>query len=56
MIWEAFRAEYLDSPIELASGLLNLVTGNSMSLQDASHKSGAGQIEMFVQRVGKRWN
>ena len=53
MIWEAFRAEYLESRTEVASGLLNWMMGNSISLQDVSHTTGAGQIEMLVQMVGK---
>src|SRR5258708_22441408 len=53
MIWEAFRAEYLESRTEVASGLLNSVMGDSMSLQDVSHTTGAGQIAMLVQMVGK---
>jgi 2-isopropylmalate synthase len=53
MIWETFRAEYLESRTEVASGLLNSVMGNSMSLQDVSHTTGAGQIETLVQVVGK---
>ena len=53
MIWDTFRAEYLESQTEVASGLLNWVMGNSMSLQDVSHTTGAVQIEMLVQMVGK---
>ena len=53
MIWEAFRAEYLESRTEVASALLNWVMGNSRSLQDVSHTTGAGQIGMWVQMIGK---
>ncbi|HEY6766358.1 MAG TPA: 2-isopropylmalate synthase, partial [Candidatus Sulfotelmatobacter sp.] len=53
MIWETFRAEYLEARTEIASGLLNWIMGNSTSLQDVSHTTGAGQIEMSVQMVGK---
>jgi 2-isopropylmalate synthase len=53
MIWETFRAEYLESRTEVASALLTWIMGNSMSLQDISHKTGAGQIEMLVQMVRK---
>jgi len=53
MIWETFRAEYLQSRTEVASGLLNWAMGNPMSLQDVSHTTGADQIEMLVQMVGK---
>jgi 2-isopropylmalate synthase len=53
MIWEAFRAEYLESRTEVATGLLNWAMGNSMNLQDVSHTTGAAQIEMLVQMVGK---
>jgi 2-isopropylmalate synthase len=53
MIWETFRAEYLESRTEVASGLLNWAMGNSMSLQEVSHTTSAGQIEILVQMVGK---
>jgi 2-isopropylmalate synthase len=53
MIWETFRAEYLESRTELASGLLNWAMVNSMSLQDVSHATGSGQIDMLAQMVGK---
>jgi len=53
MIWQAFRAEYLESRTEVASGLLNWAMANPMSLQDVSHTTGAGQIDMLVQMVGK---
>src|SRR3984885_15148630 len=53
MIWEAFRAEYLESRTEIARGLLNWVMGNSTSLQDVPQTTGAVQIEMLVQLVGK---
>jgi 2-isopropylmalate synthase len=53
MIWETFRAEYLESRAEVAGALLNWVRGNSMSLQDLSHTTGTGQIEMLVQMVRK---
>jgi 2-isopropylmalate synthase len=53
MIWEAFRAEYLESRTEVATGLLNWAMGNSMNLQDVSHTTGAAQIKMLVQMVGK---
>jgi hypothetical protein len=53
MIWEAFRAEYLEPRTEVARGLLNWAMGNSMSLQDVSQTTGAVQIEMLLQLVGK---
>jgi len=53
MIWETFRTEYLESRTEVASWLLNWATGNSMSLQDVPHSTGAGKIDMLVQMVGK---
>jgi len=53
MIWEAFRAEYLESRTEVASGLLDWAMGNSMSLHDVSHTTGADQLELLVQMVGK---
>jgi hypothetical protein len=53
MIWETFRAEYLESRTEVASGLLNWIMENSIRLQDVSHTTGAVQIEMLVQMVGK---
>src|SRR5260370_22519199 len=36
MIWETFRAEYLESRTEVASGLLNWIVANSMSPEDVS--------------------
>ncbi len=53
MIWETFRAEYLESRTEVARGSLNWVMGDSRSLQDVSHTTGAGQLAMLVQMVGK---
>src|SRR5882762_10360869 len=53
MIWETFRAEYLESRTEVARGLLNWGIVNSMRLQDVSHTTGAVQIEMFVQMASK---
>jgi 2-isopropylmalate synthase len=53
MIWETFRAAYLESRTELASGILDWVVGNSVSLQDVSHATCADQIEILVQMVGK---
>jgi hypothetical protein len=53
MIWDTFRAEYLESRTEVAKGLLNWAMGNSRSLQDVSHTTGAGQIGMWVQMIGK---
>src|SRR5260370_2796606 len=48
MIWETFRAEYLESRTEVASGLLNWIVANSMSPEEVSHPTGVGQIEMLV--------
>jgi 2-isopropylmalate synthase len=53
MIWETFQAEYLESRTEVARGLLNWETGNSMSLQDVSHTTASGQSEMLVQMFSK---
>jgi 2-isopropylmalate synthase len=53
MIWETFRAEYLASRTEVASGLLNRLVDNSISPQDVFHTTGAAQLEMLVQMVGK---
>jgi 2-isopropylmalate synthase len=53
MIWEAFRAEYLESRTEVARGLLDWAAGNSVSLQEVSHTTCAGQIEILVQLVAK---
>lgn len=50
MLWETFRAEYLESRTEVACGLLNWIMEH---LQDVSHTTGAVQIEMLVQMIGK---
>jgi 2-isopropylmalate synthase len=53
MIWEAFRAEYLESRTEVVGALLKQVISDSISLKDVCHITSAGQIEMLAQTAGK---
>jgi len=54
MIWETFRAEYLESQTEIASGPAQLGEGQFYGVcKMFPITTGAGQIEMFVAMVGK---